>query len=281
MNDAMTSAARVVRRFGPTAAVLAACGVMRVSWPAVTGAMAQQTASGREAAQAGKLPPGAEDVQGKITSTGLARVQRTPDHLDVVLGVEVLGATAGQTQNEATERMDAVVRALRMMGLEGAKFQTGSADLSPRYEQRNSGDEAAKIVGYRSAITLSVRTTDLKAAARIIDTGLKAGANRVDRVAFGIREAIGAREEAIKMAAGAAKRKASVMAEALGLQIVGVEVANTDVAEFGGWGNRMSQVANESQDGPGQGDDAYVPGTVEVSSTVSVTFITRPAATKR
>ncbi|MFN8729677.1 MAG: hypothetical protein ACK5Z4_07435, partial [Planctomyces sp.] len=82
MNDAMTSAARVVRRFGPTAAVLAACGLMMVSWPAVTGAMAQQTASGREAAQAGKLPPGAEDVQGKITSTGLARVQRTPDHLD-------------------------------------------------------------------------------------------------------------------------------------------------------------------------------------------------------
>ncbi len=280
----------IVRRMN-TSAVMSACGVMMVAGAcgamvltqrAAAGAAANVAAAGHLVEQGGKLPAGVEDVQGKITSTGLARVSRAPDHLDIVLGVEAVGATAGETQGEATNRMDAVVRAVRMMGLDGVKLQTGSADLSPRYEERRDTSKPAQILGYRSNITLNIRTTDLKAAARIIDAGLKAGANRVDRVAFGIKEAIGAREEAIRLAASAAKRKAGVMAGALDLEIVGVEAANTDVTEYGGWGNRMAQNVNNDAGGPEtEGQDAYVPGTVEVSSMVSVTFITRPIGQRR
>lgn len=214
-----------------------------------------------------------------ISVNGNARVERAPDYVDVSLGVTTPDKTASQAQQRASQVMDAAIKSLRGLELPGEELQTGRVDLSPNYDHRpeRTGGEPA-IVGYTASNTIRIRTTDLEAVPRIIDAALAAGCNRVEYVSFGIREAIEAREEAIKLAAQAARRKALVLAEALDMELVRVDTASTH-SQLGGFyaQNRMAQMANVAMDsGPGDATNPVVPGKVEVWADASITFIARP-----
>lgn len=215
-----------------------------------------------------------------IVSTGTATVEREPDYVDVSIGIVAEAKTASEAQKEASKVMDAAIAAMRGLKLAGEDLKTGSVDLSPRYEQRNNYErgESPKIIGYVGTITLRVRTTDLKSPARIIDTALAAGCNRIDGVVFGIKEALEAREEAIRLSVRAAKRKAEVMAEALDMRIVAVLEASTSSPSYGGWrtSNVMSQVAFDAGGGQGESAEIVVPGKIEVVVNSTVTFVAAP-----
>src|SRR5262249_47431554 len=96
-------------------------------------------------------------------------------------------------------------------------------------------------------------------------------------VQFGIKEALAAREEAVKLATQAAKRKAEVMADALGLKLKRVVNASTSSSFYGAsyGGNRMTaQVAGNLASGGGQSEqgDAIEPGKIEVWAQANVSF---------
>lgn len=227
-------------------------------------------------ADAAKSAPPKETT---VVATGTARVERAPDYVDVMLGKTANDVSASAAHAAAMKAVEAAAVAIKALKLEGEDLQTGSVDLSPRYERRPSDEEVPKIVGYVGSITLRIRTKDLKAVPRIIDAALAAGCNRVDYVQFGIKEAIAAREEAVKLATAAAKRKAAVMAEALELRITRVVEAGTNSHQYGGWygGNRISQMANSAPNeagggGEGGGEGGVVPGKIEVWADATVTF---------
>lgn len=215
-----------------------------------------------------------------IAVNGTARVERTPDYVDVSLGITAPDKTASAAQQRANQVMDAAIKALRGLELPGADLKTGRVDLSPAYDHRpdyNPQNEA-RIVGYTASNTIRIRTTDLQAVARIIDTALAAGCNRVEYVSFGIKEAIEAREEAIKLAAQAARRKALVLAEALDMELMMVETASTH-SQMGGFyaQNRMAQMANVAMDSAqGEQTNPVVPGKVEVWADANITYYARP-----
>lgn len=214
-----------------------------------------------------------ETKAGQVIAQGTARVSRTPDYVDIVVGVETSGNTAGEAQTDCSTKMEKVIAALKAMNLAGIELKTGAIELRPRYNDRevyNNG-ETRKVLGYVGVNTLRVRTTDLKAVARVIDASLTQGANRVDSVSFAIREALQAREEALKLATQAAKRKAGVMAEALG-QGLGRVVIISESSRETGW-NRTAQYANSFKSEQGQaGEDSVEAGTVEITVDVSITF---------
>lgn len=229
-------------------------------------------------AQAG-VPGTALPQESTLSASGTARVSRTPDFVDVVVGVVVHEPTAAAAQSGADKAMSATVTAIKALKLDGADLQTGSVELSPRYERTDRGFDDMKIVGYSATMTLRVRTNDLASVARIIDTALTAGSNRVDSVQFGIKEALEAREEAIRLATRAARRKAEVLADALDMRLGRVVNAGTTSNQWGGWGgaNRMSQMSNVMQSGGGApGEDAVVPGKVEVWADTNVTYVILP-----
>lgn len=207
-----------------------------------------------------------------VTANGTARVYREPDYLEIFLSVSTLKATAGDAQADATQRMEAVVKALKGLQLPGEELQTGSVDLAPRYNNQRD-DAEPRIVAYNASNNLRVRTSDLKAAARIIDAGLKAGANQINSVEFGLKEYQEAREQALGQAVLAARRKAKAMAGALDLQLGPV----LSVSESGGvqpfYPNRMT--ANFAQaEGAfgGGGEGAFEPGKVEVTASATLVF---------
>lgn len=205
-----------------------------------------------------------------VTASATARVYRTPDYLDVVLGVVTLKTSAGEAHKEASTRMEAIVAALKGLNLAGAELQTGTVDLSPQYTEYRQGAER-QIVSYEATNMLRVRTTDLKAVAKLIDTAMKAGANRVDSVEFGLKEYLAAREEALGMAAKAAKRKASVLVAALDAKL-GRIVSLSESSPTYYYANRLAQVQSNvgGEGGPPPGEGAFEPGKVEVLVTVTI-----------
>jgi uncharacterized protein len=221
-----------------------------------------------------------------LSVNGTARVERAPDYVDIAFGIIAIEKTATEAQATASRTMEAAIKAVRALSLKDEDLQTGSIELYPQYDDRNDYNEHSAhptIVGYRATITIRVRTSDLKSVPKVIDAALSAGCNRVDYVQFGIKEAISAREEAIKLAAQAAKRKANVLADALDLRIVRIETAST-TSQMGGWygGYRygmpqMAQMSNRMEGGGAQdGESPVVPGKVEVWADTNITFIAAP-----
>jgi uncharacterized protein YggE len=260
------SASTLLVRTGVAAFVLCAG-----TWASASELSAAQGGAARvvaaEPAPASKGDTGATE----IVSEGTARVTRPADRLDMTFSVDVLAPTASEAQAQATARAEVVVKGLRALGLKGAQIRTGRVDLSPQFDPKAEANAPARIVGYRAVNTIEVRTDDVGAAARAIDAALKGGANRVDGVNFSLKEALEAREEAIRLATAAAKRKAAALSAALDLDIRGVVNATSDVSS-GGWGGRMAQNVAVFAEQGGGGEDAFVPGQVDVSATVRVTF---------
>lgn len=221
-----------------------------------------------------------------INVNGNARVERTPDYVDISLGVSIISKTASQAQAEANKAMDAALKAIRALNLPELDLQTGTVQLNPRYDDYRptpTEPETRRILGYEADIMVRVRTSDLTSVPKTIDAALTAGCNRVDYVSFGIREAIAAREEAIKLAVQAARRKAKVLADALDLEIVTVATATTS-SQMGGWYpyNRYNQMAQMQSRGGGESGEAdgqapVVPGKVEVWADAQITYTARPA----
>ena len=208
----------------------------------------------------------------RITANGTAKVERRPDYVDITLGVDIEQPSAAAAQTMADAAMKAIVASIRGLKLADEDLQTGRVTLLPRYDDKVSVDGARKVVGYIATNNLRIRTSDFKAVAVVIDTGLAAGANRVDGVNFGIKEALAAREEALALATRAARSKAIVMAAALDLKVTGVIEATT--ASRQGW-NAYSNFAqnSRSEQGGGQDDEgSVIPGSIEIWSEATVTF---------
>ncbi|MBI5865558.1 MAG: SIMPL domain-containing protein [Planctomycetes bacterium] len=205
-----------------------------------------------------------------VTASATARVYRSPDYLDVTFGVVILKPTAGEAQTTASTTMESALKAVKALNLSGAEYQTGSVDLSPQYNDYRDMAER-RIVAYRATNTVRVRTTDLSAAAKLIDAATKAGANSVDSVEFGLKEHLAAREEAIGQAAKAAARKASVLAESLHVQCGKIVNVSESSPTYGYWSRAAQVQSNVSFEGaPPPGEGAFEPGKVEVSVTVTL-----------
>ncbi len=204
-----------------------------------------------------------------VSATG--RVERAPDYLDVIIAVVQYDPSATKAQAGAEASMAKAIVAVRALNLKDLDLKTGTVALSPRYEPQNRYDEARTIVGYQATISLRVRTTDLDTASEIIDAGLTNGANQVEGVSFGIKEALEAREEAMRLAGKAAKRKAQTLAESLDLKLGRVVTASENSNQSWYPVNRM---LNSVQAGPANSgaDEAVIPGKIEITVEVNVTY---------
>lgn len=203
-----------------------------------------------------------------VSATG--RVERAPDYLDVIIAVVQYDPSATKAQAGAEASMAKAIAAIRALNLKDLDLKTGTVALSPRYEPQNRYDEVRTIAAYQATISLRVRTTDLDTASKIIDAGLTNGANQVEGVSFGIKEALEAREEAMRLAGKAAKRKAQTLAESLDLTLGRVVTAseNSNTSWY-----PVNRMMNSVESAPASGgEEAVVPGKIEITAEVSVTY---------
>jgi hypothetical protein len=163
-----------------------------------------------------------------VSGDGEARV--APDEATVRLGVLAQAPSAKAAQEEVNRVANAVLAAVRKLGVPAEEIQTSELNLNPVYAQSQSaGNGEPHISGYQASNVVTILLRKLDQVGPVIDAGLGAGANRLDGVAFGLREDRGARAQALTEAVTAARSKAQALAQALKVRLVRI----LEVAEGG------------------------------------------------
>lgn len=167
-----------------------------------------------------------------VQANGEARV--APDEATVRLGVLAQAPTARAAMEEANRAANAILEAIRKLGVRAEDIQTSELNLNPVYSNQPEmrGGEP-RITGYQATNVVSVRLEKLDQVGPVVDAGLAAGANRLDGVIFGLRNDEAARATALTRAAEAGRAKAETLAKALRVRLVEiVEVVEGNVAVF-------------------------------------------------
>src|SRR6185436_4041018 len=167
-----------------------------------------------------------------LVVSGSAQVFAAPDEATVRLGITRQSPNAQAAQEQTNAVATEIISAIGKTGVPANQIQTARLVLSPVYAPR-SGDsrDAPRIAAYNANNTISVRLENLTIVGAVIDAGLKAGANQLDGVQFGLRNDLPSREQALKQAVQEARSKAQVMADALRVNLNEVlEVAEGGVS---------------------------------------------------
>ncbi len=152
----------------------------------------------------------------EIVVTGTAQILAAPDEATVRLGVVRQSNVAQTAQDQANAVAQEILNAVGKTGVTSQQIQTSRLVLTPIYAPRiPESREPPRLVSYTAANTISIRVDNLAMVGTVIDAGLKAGANQLEGVQFGLRNDLTARQQALKQAVTEARSKAETMADAL------------------------------------------------------------------
>ena len=150
-----------------------------------------------------------------VRAFGSAILPVKPDKAVIQFSVVTTAATAQDAASQNANQVTAVLAALSTVPVPSDKIQTLSYSLNPNYTYPPNGQPILN--GYTASNTIQVTVTDLSIIGKVIDTGIQAGANRVQGLQFGLLDDQPSRQQALKMATTQAKAHADAMASGLGL----------------------------------------------------------------
>ena len=150
-----------------------------------------------------------------VRSFGSATVPIKPDKATIQFSVVTTALTAQDAANQNANQVTAVLSALNTVLGPNANIQTLSYSLTPNYNFPQN--QPPFLTGYTASNTVQVTVTDLSIIGKVIDTGVQAGANRVQGLQFGLQDDQPSRQQALKMATAQAKAHADAMASGFGL----------------------------------------------------------------
>ena len=157
-----------------------------------------------------------------ITVVGRGEVKVSPDVATTNLGVEVMAPTVAEAMDQAEERMNAVLAALKAAGIADKDIQTSNFSInferqSPEATPRADDAEPAGV--YRVSNIVQVTIRDLNTVGDIIDAAVAAGANNVWGVSFGLEDTEVLEAQAREKAVANARARAESLAELNGVAV--------------------------------------------------------------
>lgn len=211
------------------------------------------------------------DVSGQyareITVEGEGSAYVVPDTATINLGVTTDAETSEAAVEENTTKMNAVIEAIKALGVPEEKIQTTGYYLNPQYDWTSGSQET---VGYTLTQNVEVRLTDFDLIGKVLADTSAAGANTVGGVEFVVDDPEAAKAEAREEAVANAKEKAEDIAEASGLDLG--KVVNYYEYSDGGKGYYPLYAEDSVKSGDDYMDISIEPGEEEVTLTVSLTY---------
>ena len=219
-----------------------------------------------------------------IDVVGTAEVLVPPD--EVVFNLDV--TKRNKDMNIAKQEADAALRKIidltRQFNIKPENVKTDYISVEKRYESirdpknrifDEDGDEIGTRVflGYDVSTTVIVRLTDLKRFEEFFSKALETGVTEIGRVSFESSQMIEKRKQAREMAMKAAYEKASAMAAAIGQTIgkaiyIQEERPASVQSNSANYANTFVGVTTATESVA-----TFSPGSIKISSTVSVTFL--------
>ncbi|HWP58100.1 MAG TPA: SIMPL domain-containing protein [Candidatus Acidoferrales bacterium] len=156
-----------------------------------------------------------------IAVNGEAVVTVEPDQAEIDIGVVTQSRTAVDAAGENASKVSQVIAELKKVAGPQGEIKTAGYALTPNYRYPKEGGKP-EIVGYTATNIVRAKTSNLAVVGKLIDAAMRAGANRVQRLAFMLKDEQAAQRQALREATLKAKAKADEIARALGVKIVRV-----------------------------------------------------------
>jgi uncharacterized protein YggE len=209
-----------------------------------------------------------------ISTSGEATVYVVPDKVIVNFGVESHAADLDSARKENETEGAKLVKAIEAMGLEKKDIATDHLQVDVR---RRTSNDVEVIRGYTVRRGYSVTLRDIKQFEKLVDAGLKNGANQIHGITFATTDLRKHRDQARQMAIKAAKEKAVLLAKELDCTVGKPRTISEGGGHsyFGGyrWGNAsMSQNTFQHAPGGAESGESLPLGQIAITATVSVTF---------
>jgi uncharacterized protein len=155
-------------------------------------------------------------AQHSITVSGDGSVLATPDTAHVTLGVQVQNAELAAAQSQATDKMNAVLAALKQSGISDKDIKTVSYAIYPNQDPSKGTGE---VTGYTVTNLVEVKITQLDKVGTIIDAAVSAGANNVGGIQFSVENIDALIQQARQQAMDDAHKKAAQLAQLGGVTL--------------------------------------------------------------
>lgn len=182
-----------------------------------------------------------------LNLSAFGEVKAAPDMATISFGVVTEAATAAEAMSANATRMTQVMAALRRAGIAERDVQTSGLNLSAQYDYVQN--EPPRLRGYQASNRVTVIINDLTKVGTTADAVVAAGVNQIDGIGFGLKDATAAENQARLIAVRNLQAKASLYAQALGVQLGGIR----SFSEGGGYapqpvfmGNRMAMADSAS-----------------------------------
>ena len=146
--------------------------------------------------------------------TGHGEVKVSPDRATIQIAVQTRAATATEAAAQNATRQQAVLSALRALGLTNDQLSTVNYQVYP--EQRYEQGKDPMIVGYNVTNTIVADVRKLDQVGKVIDAALSHGANLISSLQFYASNTQPARRTAIGSAIENARADAEAAARAAG-----------------------------------------------------------------
>lgn len=154
-----------------------------------------------------------------FTIEGEGRISAEPTLAEVDLGLYSEGRDVASVQQANAATVNAIIAALKQLGIADADFQTANYHISPKFEYR---DGVQNVVGYIVSQNLKVKVRNLSNVGAVLARAGELGANQVNGVRFTIDDPTHVRQLARAKAIEDAKKKARELADAMGVRVVKV-----------------------------------------------------------
>lgn len=148
----------------------------------------------------------------QIAVTGRGEVKVSPDRATIQVSVQTRAATAAAAAAENANKQQAVLAALRSLGLTNDQLSTVGYNVYP--EQRFDQGKEPVIIGYNVTNTILVDVRKLTQVGPVIDAALAHGANSISSLQFYASNTEAARRSAITAAIEKARADADAAARA-------------------------------------------------------------------
>lgn len=211
-----------------------------------------------------------------IAVAGDVELLLPPDYATIELGVITQGPIVSDALADNSERMTRVVEAVKSLGIPDKEIRTSTFSIEPKYEKPADNDYETKefraVIGYYISNKITVTVRDMSNVARIIDNGVKVGANASGMVSFDV-DALSARlDEARRKAIDNARHNAEVLAAAAHMTL-GPAISITDNRADRSYNSRAEAGSLETVVVTGSRTPTPIePGLVAIHSTVTVLY---------
>lgn len=208
--------------------------------------------------------PGAENVL-TVQATGTA--ENVPNLAYVMLGIQVEAkATAEQATDDLAKKGNAVLDAMKKLGIAEADLKTQNISVQPSYDY---ADGRQMLRGYVGSQQLEVKLRDTNMSGDVIARATEAGANQIGGVSFKSDDPEAQQLAAEQDAIANARTKAEDLADALGVSLG--KVKNYSAQQ--NYGSPMPYALEAKAMGGDTVTSPQVPaGTQETQATVTVTY---------